>query len=106
MFLQIADRVQSKPLRFIAPHDERISVVKPERLGDSDAQLRERVANFLERQPTVCFQNLLSDRAGIFRIGVNLCAAQCFPKNDRAALRNSETKASAGFSRRSTIEPC
>ena len=41
MFLQIADRAQREPLRFLAPHDQRIGVVKPKRLGDSNAELRE-----------------------------------------------------------------
>src|SRR6266487_1276977 len=85
MFLQIADRAQSEPLRFVTAHDERVSVVKSERLRHSNAELSERIANFLERQSPVRFQDFLGDRSSVFWIGIDLRGAQRFPNYDRAA---------------------
>ena len=85
MIFQIADCSNSKFLCAASQHHQRIGVVESERFGHADAGLAEFVRDLLERQLIGAFQDLLRDRAGVFRVNVDLSGAQRFPKNDRAA---------------------
>ena len=49
MFSQIADRADTEPLSFAAPHHQRISIVEPERLRHAYAERCERLTNLFER---------------------------------------------------------
>ena len=85
MLLQIADRSNTELARAIAPHDQGIRVVKPERLGHADCHFTKSVRDLRNSYFIAAFQDLLDDRAGVLRISVDLSAAQRFPKNDRPA---------------------
>src|ERR1041384_5554180 len=85
MLLQIAHRANAASFCAITSHDERVSIIEAERFGHSNACFAELVRDLIERQFVAAFQNLLHDRAGVFRINVDLPAAKRLPKNDRAA---------------------
>jgi hypothetical protein len=72
MFVQIADRANPKPLRVVTPHDKRIGVVETQRLRHPDAEFRQRISNFLDRQLPLGRENFLRDRSRIFRIDIDL----------------------------------
>ena len=82
---QIADLLDPKPGRFTSPHDERVGVVEAKIARHADAELRELFSHLIFRDRLLCLENFFADRAGVFRIEIDLPAAQCLPKNDRAA---------------------
>src|SRR5204863_8561607 len=85
MIFQIGDCVKTELLGAASQHHKRVGIVKPERFGHADAGFAHLVRDLLERQFIAAFQNLLRDRSGIFRVSIDLAAAQRLPENDRAA---------------------
>src|SRR6266704_2019432 len=85
MVFQIADCAKTELFCATSQRHERVGIVEPERFGHADAGFAELVRDLLERQFIAAFQNLLRDRSGIFRVSIDLAAAQRLPENDRAA---------------------
>src|SRR5438876_7015280 len=85
MILQIGNRANAELAGPHTQHHKRVGIVKPERFGHADAGFAHLVRDLLERQFIAAFQNLLRDRSGIFRVSIDLAAAQRLPENDRAA---------------------
>ena len=93
---QIADRMNAEPVRFGAAHDERVGVVKAEFRRHADAELFQRLPHRFFRKAFLRFQDLLADRASVFRVKVDLSADQRLPENDGAAHAGTLLHGEAG----------
>ncbi len=85
MRAQIADRSNVASRGGVASHDQRVSVVEAEFIGNPDAESGEFSPKRLERNNARRFQNLFGDRPGVFGIERDLAGAERFPENDRSA---------------------
>ena len=93
---QIADRVNAEPVCFGATHDERIGVVEAEIGRHADAEFFQRGAHRFLGKMLFRFQNFFADRAGVFRVKIDLSAPQCLPEDDGAAHSGTLLHGEAG----------
>ncbi len=97
MFLQIANGANAQRPRTIAPHNERVGVVEPERLRHPDPEFSQLSDDEIDLHRITSLQNLLHDGAGVFGIDIDLSAAERFPKNNGAAHALAVFCGNSGF---------
>src|SRR6185437_6879776 len=73
---------------FLRAHADRVGVVETERIGDADAERLQAGAQYID----ACVlwhavQQLVGERSGVFRIGIDVAMRECAPQDAGAAKR-------------------
>ena len=93
---EIRDSANAELRRCLLPHADGVGIVEAKRAGHHQSHFCQRAAKLGFRPQALPGENFLGQRAGIFRIDVDIAPAKRLPQDARAAELAAMTRGGAG----------